>query len=111
MPAILTGAPLPFPEPAARPVHRDPGPEGAAGGGTDQHYIDTREAAARLGLSPSTLARYRITGEGPWYYRFGGCVRYRGDDLEAWDAGGRQRCGREAAGIAVSSGVSGRRVG
>ncbi len=47
----------------------------------------TREAAARLGLAPSTLARYRHTGEGPWFHRFGGCVRYRDDHLAAWVAG------------------------
>ena len=91
MPAILTDAPLPSPEPPARSPDRGPGPEGAGGGDTDQCYVDTREAAERLGLSPSTLARYRITGEGPWYYRFGGCVRYRWDDLEAWAAGRRGR--------------------
>ena len=91
MPAILTGAPLPAPEPPAQSEDRDPGPEGAAGGHTDQCYVDTREAAERLGLSPSTLARYRTTGEGPWYYRFGGCVRYRADDLEVWVAGRRRR--------------------
>ena len=106
MPTILTDTPLPSSEPLARPVHRDPEPEGPAGGDMDQCYVDTREAAGRLGLSPSTLARYRITGEGPWYYRFGGCVRYRGDDLEAWAAGrrgrrnGGVRAGDEAARLA-----------
>ena len=91
MPAILTGARLLFPEPPARPVNHEPEPEGPAGGDMDQCYLDTREAAERLGLAPSTLARYRITGEGPWYYRLGGCVRYRGDALEAWAAGRRGR--------------------
>ena len=91
MPAILTGAPLPSPEPPARPEDRDPGPEPPARGHEDRGYVDTREAAERLGLAPSTLARYRITGAGPRYYRFGGCVRYRGDHLEAWTAGRRGR--------------------
>ena len=103
LPAILTGAPLPSPRPPARPANHDPVPEGPAGGDMDQCYLDTREAAERLGLSPSTLARYRITGEGPWYYRLGRCVRYRGDALEAWAAGRRRgqnggvRAGRAAA--------------
>ncbi len=91
LPAILTDAPLPSPRPPARPVNRYPEPEGPAGGGTDQCYLDTREAAERLGLAPSTLARYRITGEGPWYYRFGGCVRYTETDLYAWASGRRGR--------------------
>ena len=90
MPAILTDARLPSPPPA-RPVNRDPQPEGPAGRGMDQRYVDTREAAKRLGLAPSTLARYRTTGEGPWFYRLGRCVRYRGDDLEEWAAGRRGR--------------------
>ena len=96
MPAILTGAPLPSPEPPARCEDRDPGPERPVGLCEDQQYMNTRESAALLGLSPSTLARYRITGEGPWYYRFGGCVRYRGNDLEAWAA---RRRGRRKGGV------------
>ncbi len=79
MPALLTGAPWPRPTlPAEEPARP------ARGG--ERGYVDTREAAARLGLSPATLARWRITGEGPWFHRFGGCVRYRGDHLEAWAA-------------------------
>ena len=103
MPAILTGAPLPSPKPPARRPDRESGPEEAADRREDSHYVDTREAAERLGLAPSTLARYRITGEGPWYYRFGGCVRYRWDALEAWAGvrrgrrNGGARAGDEAA--------------
>ena len=103
MPAILTGAPLPSPEPPARPEEHDPGPERPARRRKGRRYVNTREAAERLGLSPSTLARYRSTGAGPCFYCFGGCVRYRGDHLEAWAAGRRgRRCGgvpggREAA--------------
>ncbi len=91
MPAILTGAPLPSPEPPARREERDPEPEPLARRREDRGYVDTREAAARLGLSPGTLARYRLTGAGPWYYRFGGCVRYAATDLEVWAAGRRGR--------------------
>ena len=86
LPAILTGAPPPSPEPPFRCENRDPVPERPVGRREDQQFMDTREAAALLGLSPSTLARYRITGEGPWYCKLGGCVRYRGDDVKAWAA-------------------------
>ena len=96
MPAILTDAPLPFPEAPARSEDRDPRPEGPARHREDRRYVDTREAAERLGLSPNTLARHRTTGEGPWYYRLGCCVRYRGDDLEAWAA---DRRGRRNGGV------------
>ena len=103
VPAILTDAPLPSPKPPARSPDRDPEPEGAADRRKDSHYLDTREAAERLGLSPNTLARYRITGEGPWYYRFGGCVRYRWDALDAWAASrrGRRKGGVRAGDVAA----------
>ncbi len=46
--------------------------------------LDTREAAAWLGLSPRTLERYRVSGEGPAFHRFGPRVRYLLAELEAW---------------------------
>lgn len=39
-----------------------------------RHYLVTREAADYLGLSPRTLDRYRISGAGPVFHRFGGRV-------------------------------------
>ena len=98
MPAILTGAPLPYPELPARSEDRDTGPDRPLRRLTDRVHLDTREAAERLGLSPGTLARYRITGAGPCYYRFGGCVRYTETDLEAWTAGRGRRNGGSRAG-------------
>ena len=47
-------------------------------------YLNAREAAAHLGLSTRTLDRYRVTGEGPVFLRFGGGVRYLRVDLDAW---------------------------
>ena len=46
-------------------------------------YLSTREAARYLGLSAKTLARYRVSGAGPVFHRFGGRVRYRREDLDA----------------------------
>ena len=52
---------------------------------TDERmYLTTVEAARYLGLSARTLKRYRVTGEGPVFHRFGGRVRYLRDDLDAW---------------------------
>ena len=57
--------------------------------GQPTQYLGTREAAAFLGLSPRTLDRYRVTGEGPAFHKFGARVRYARADLEAWAAARR----------------------
>ena len=49
----------------------------------ERNYLPTREAAHYLGLSARTLNRYRVSGDGPVFHRFGGRVRYRRDDLDA----------------------------
>ena len=86
MPPFLTGATLPAPESRSPPQDRDSEPERQYGRDDVGRYMDTSEAADRLGLAPATLARYRITGAGPCHFRFGTCVRYRGEDLEGWAA-------------------------
>ena len=58
--------------------------EGETGMDDDGKYLSTRKAAAFLGLSPRTMDRNRMRGEGPSYYRFGQRVLYRRDDLEEW---------------------------
>ena len=100
MPSFMNGDPPPSPEPRSWHETQDSGTERPGRHPDDRRYMDTREAAARLGLAPATLARYRITGEGPVHHRFGGCVRYRGDDLEAWEACRRTGFPRGAAGRA-----------
>ena len=51
-------------------------------------FLTTREAAAFLRLRPSTLERWRSSGSGPPYRKFGGRVVYTLEDLEAFaDAG------------------------
>ena len=50
----------------------------------ERKYLSTREAADYLGLSSRTLDRYRVSGEGPVFHRFGGRVRYTHSDLDAW---------------------------
>ena len=57
--------------------------------GQSTRYLGTREAAAFLGLSPRTLDRYRVTGEGPAFHKFGARIRYAQADLEAWAAARR----------------------
>ena len=46
--------------------------------------LNTDQAAQRLGLSPRTLERYRVTGEGPEYLKIGRAIRYTVSALERW---------------------------
>ena len=50
----------------------------------DPCYLNTRQAAKLIGLSPSTLNRMRVTGEGPLYAKAGRRVLYDRADLVAW---------------------------
>lgn len=42
----------------------------------DEEWLDERGAAAFLRLSPHTLTRWRWSGKGPKYSKFGRAVRY-----------------------------------
>jgi hypothetical protein len=46
--------------------------------------LTAREAAKVLSLAPSTLAKLRLSGNGPVYYKLGRRVAYRWENLEAW---------------------------
>ena len=51
----------------------------------DLPLMKTREAAAYLGVSESTLEKLRLNGGGPRFLRIAGrSVRYRQADLGAW---------------------------
>lgn len=49
--------------------------------------MDSREIAAYLKVSESTLSRWRTAGQGPPFLRLGGIARYRMDAVDAWLAG------------------------
>lgn len=60
------------------------------------------QAAAYLGLSPSTLAKMRLRGDGPMYCKAGPrVVIYERADLDAWLMGQRRRSTSEV----VTAGV------
>ena len=50
----------------------------------ERRYLDTEQAAAYILLSPATLVRMRITGEGPRYAKVGRRVIYAIEDLDGW---------------------------
>ena len=86
----VAGVPLLAPDSGAGVQHRA-APISTQSGETNmkneaETYLSTRKAAAYLGLSPRTLDRYRVSGEGPDFYRFGGRILYRQTDLEHWAA-------------------------
>ena len=63
----------------------DNGRSGASGPGPDTARLLTTEEAARyLRLSRRTLERYRVTGEGPEYFKVGRLVSYEIAKLDEW---------------------------
>lgn len=64
-----------------------------------QDLLTTKEAAAHVGLSESTLNHYRITGKGPSFIRLGGSrlVRYHRELLEQWAIADQRQSTSEAA--------------
>lgn len=50
----------------------------------DSIFLTETQAAERLGLARSTLARWRWSGQGPAFHKFGGAVRYALADLVAY---------------------------
>ena len=65
--------------PLARPEAEVEGMNGRA-----EDSLSEREAAARLGISPDTLALCRVRGEGPPFRRIGNRLRYLPEDIDAW---------------------------
>ena len=50
----------------------------------DPGLLTTRQTAAQVGLSPRTLERFRVTGQGPRFHKLGRRVRYAREDIEDW---------------------------
>lgn len=59
-------------------------------------YMNTKAAAAFLGLSHRTLERYRVDGKGPPFHRFGTAVRYSRSKVAAWAKAREARSTSEA---------------
>lgn len=54
---------------------------------TNGMYLTPEELAARIRVAPSTLAKWRMEGDGPAFYKFGKRVLYRLDIVEEWERG------------------------
>jgi predicted DNA-binding transcriptional regulator AlpA len=46
--------------------------------------LDTVAASRYMGLSKSTLEKWRVYGGGPKHYKYSKVVRYRQEDLDEW---------------------------
>jgi len=46
--------------------------------------LKVKDAAAHMGLSASTLNKWRTQGRGPRFVKLGRSVCYRAADLDAW---------------------------
>ena len=53
--------------------------------------LDATQAASLVGLSVSTLAKLRLSGNGPTYCKLGRRIVYRPEDLAAWLEQNRRR--------------------
>ena len=69
-------------------------------------YMSACKLAAHLDLSPRTLGRYRVSGEGSKFHKVGRRVRYARKDVEAWLAR-RRRASTSDPGDAASESTSG----
>ena len=49
-------------------------------------HLDQTDLAERWNISARTLERWRWIGEGPCYVKLGGRVRYRIEDVEAFES-------------------------
>jgi hypothetical protein len=47
-------------------------------------YLDQEAAAAYMTLSPRTLEKFRVRGDGPAYFKIGKRVLYKVEDLIKW---------------------------
>ena len=49
-----------------------------------QIFLNVEQVSEQLGLSISTLAKMRLSGDGPTYSKLGRRVVYRPADIDAW---------------------------
>lgn len=61
-------------------------------------YLDTKQAAKHLNVSPQFLEKARHFGDGPAYHALTSrCIRYTRDDLDAYAEARRRTCTRDEA--------------
>ena len=66
-------------------------------GGIDAHDLNVLHHKSWLGLSSRTLDRYRVSGDGSAFRRFGSRLRYLAEYLETWASARRLSTSDEGA--------------
>ena len=66
----------------------------------NQNHLNQRQLAERWNCSESRLERWRCEGIGPVFLKIHGCVLYRMEDIEAYEA----QCLRSSTSEAVTAG-------
>lgn len=66
-------------------------------------YLNTKQAAELLNLSPKTLETRRCIGGGPPFVSMGRAIRYREADLHAWASGNLRRSTSDSGEHAVGA--------
>ena len=69
----------------------------------ERGYKTETQASDLLGVAPSTLKAWRVSGKGPRYFKIGRWICYRQDDLDAWIEG-QARVSTSEAAIALGQG-------
>jgi predicted DNA-binding transcriptional regulator AlpA len=75
----------------ARPDRTGEQPQAASGHTRFEPLLTSKEVAALLQVSASTLCRWRDHRQGPPWINLGGIPRYRTDDLTNWTESHVQR--------------------
>ena len=69
----------------------------------ERGYKTETQTSDLLGIAPSTLKAWRVSGKGPRYFKIGRWICYRQDDLDAWIEG-QARVSTSEAAIALGQG-------
>ena len=78
-------------EPALKQETQAKKPTGGPSSETKKRLMIAKDAAAYIGLAPQTLAKMRVSGDSPPFYKVGRQVLYDRADLDAWLAKRRRR--------------------
>jgi hypothetical protein len=51
----------------------------------EEDYLSSIQLAKRWGLGQSTIRHWRVSGKGPIFNKFGGCVKYHIKEIERFE--------------------------